>query len=147
MEMTGEYLIAASREQVWAALNDPEVLRICIPGCEELEQTSPTELSAVVVQKIGPVKARFRGQVTLENLDPPNAYDITGEGQGGVAGFAKGGAHVSLEEDDGGTRLRYEAKAQVGGKLAQIGSRLVQSTARKVADRFFANFSEHLNGG
>lgn len=146
MEMTGEQKIDAPREAVWAALNDPDVLRACIPGCEELEKVSDTEMTATVVQKIGPVKARFKGKVTLQNLNPPEGYEIVGEGQGGVAGFAKGGATVVLEESEGGTLLRYDAKAQVGGKLAQIGSRLIDSTARKLADKFFANFSEHLNG-
>lgn len=148
MEMTGSYEIPADRETVWAALNDPEILRESIPGCEELERVSDTEMQATVVQKIGPVKARFKGTVTLENLDPPASYDIVGEGQGGVAGFAKGRAHVELEELPGGhTRLTYTAQAQIGGKLAQIGSRLVASTAKKVADRFFANFAEKLGGG
>lgn len=144
MDMSGEYEIPASRETVWAALNDPEILRDCIPGCEELEAQSDTEMTATVVQRIGPVKARFKGQVTLQNIKAPESYDITGEGQGGVAGFAKGGAHVELSEVEGGTLLRYDAKAQVGGKLAQIGSRLVQSTARKVANQFFQNFADRL---
>ena len=146
MDMSGEYDIPAPRETVWAALNDPDVLRACIPGCEELTVDSPTEMSATVVQKIGPVKARFKGKVELQNIAAPVSYDIVGEGQGGVAGFAKGGAHVDLQEIDGGTRLIYEAKAQVGGKLAQIGSRLVQSTAKKVADQFFKNFADKVGG-
>src|SRR5687768_6556593 len=140
MDLTGEYRIPAPRETVWAALNNPEILKACIPGCEELNKTSDTELVAKVVAKIGPVKAAFGGKVTLSDLDPPNGYTITGEGQGGAAGFAKGGAKVRLEQTDGGTAtvLRYAADAQIGGKLAQIGSRLVEGTARKLADEFFA---------
>jgi carbon monoxide dehydrogenase subunit G len=143
MDLTGEYRIPAPRETVWAALNNPDVLKACIPGCEELNKTSDTELVAKVVAKIGPVKAAFGGKVTLSDLDPPNGYTITGEGQGGAAGFAKGGAKVRLEAVDGGaaTVLHYSADAQIGGKLAQIGSRLVEGTARKLADEFFAAFA------
>ena len=142
MDLTGEYRIPAPRETVWAALNNPDILKACIPGCEELNKTSDTELVAKVVAKIGPVKAAFGGKVTLSDLDPPNGYTITGEGQGGAAGFAKGGAKVRLEPADGGaaTVLRYAADAQIGGKLAQIGSRLVEGTAKKLADEFFAAF-------
>ena len=143
MDLTGDYRIPAPRETVWAALNDPEILRVCIPGCQELDKTSDTEFVARVVAKIGPVKAAFGGKVTLSNLDPPNGYTISGEGQGGAAGFAKGGAKVQLEAVDGGaaTVLHYAADAQIGGKLAQIGSRLVEGTARKLADEFFAAFA------
>ena len=143
MDLTGEYRIPAPRETVWAALNNPDILKACIPGCEELNKTSDTELVAKVVAKIGPVKAAFGGKVTLSDLDPPNGYTITGEGQGGAAGFAKGGAKVRLEPADGGaaTVLRYAADAQIGGKLAQIGSRLVEGTAKKLADEFFAAFA------
>lgn len=143
MDLTGEYRIPAPRETVWAALNDPEILKACIPGCQELNKTSPTEFTARVVAKIGPVKAGFGGKVTLSDLDPPNGYTITGEGQGGAAGFAKGGAKVRLEPVDGGaaTSLRYNVDAQIGGKLAQIGSRLVEGSARKLADEFFAAFA------
>lgn len=144
MELTGEYRIAASKAKVWAALNDAEILGRCIPGCEELTKSSDTAMSAKVVLKIGPVKARFSGNVTLENLDPPNGYTIVGEGQGGVAGFAKGGADVQLVEDGDETILTYQAKAQVGGKIAQLGSRLIQSTAAKLADKFFVNFRDVL---
>ncbi len=144
MELTGEYRIAASKAKVWAALNDAETLERCIPGCEELDKSSDTEMSAKVALKIGPVKARFKGNVILENLDPPNAYSIVGEGQGGVAGFAKGGADVQLAEDGDETILSYQANAQVGGKIAQLGSRLIQSTAAKLADKFFANFRDAL---
>jgi uncharacterized protein len=143
MDLTGEYRIPAPRETVWAALNNPEILKACIPGCEELNKTSDTELVAKVVAKIGPVKATFGGKVTLSDLDPPNGYTISGEGQGGAAGFAKGGAKVRLEPADGGavTVLHYTADAQIGGKLAQIGSRLVEGTAKKLADEFFAAFA------
>lgn len=147
MDMSGEHRIAAPRATVWAALNDPEVLRACIPGCEELEQTGENQMSAKVVQKIGPVKARFAGNVELQDINAPESYHIRGEGQGGVAGFAKGGADVVLTEDGpDATILRYEAQAQVGGKLAQLGSRLINSTAKKVAAAFFDNFQKHLNG-
>ncbi|MDV4144987.1 MULTISPECIES: CoxG family protein [Shimia] len=146
MDMTGEHTIAASRDDVWAALNDVDVLRACIPGCEELEQTSDTTMEAVVKQKIGPVKATFKGAVELQNIDAPKSYTIQGEGQGGVAGFAKGGANVTLEDVPEGTLLRYEAHAQVGGKLARLGSRLIDATAKKLAGKFFDNFQEHLNG-
>lgn len=149
MDLTGEYRIPAPRETVWAALNNPEILKACIPGCEELNKTSDTELVARVVAKIGPVKAAFGGKVTLSDLDPPNGYTITGEGQGGAAGFAKGGAKVRLEAADGGTAttLHYTADAQIGGKLAQIGSRLVEGTARKLADEFFAAFAVQAAAG
>lgn len=145
MNLDGEFHIDAPRETVWRALNSTDVLRICIPGCEELERLSETELKAIVVMKIGPVKVRFNGQVRLENLRPPESYDILGEGQGGVAGFARGGANVQLKEADGGTILTYQAKAEVGGKIAQLGSRLIKSTAAKLAKKFFAKFSEMLN--
>ena len=141
MELTGEYRIGAGRNEVWEALNDPAVLKECIPGCQELEKTSDTEMSAVVVSKVGPVKATFKGSVKLENLNPPESYSINGEGKGGVAGFAKGGADVKLVEDGDGTILNYTAKAQVGGKLAQLGSRLINSTAKKMADEFFGKFA------
>ncbi|MDU8945287.1 CoxG family protein [Ovoidimarina sediminis] len=145
MEMTGEHLIAAPRDVVWEALNDENVLRACIPGCEELNRISENELHAIAVQKIGPVKARLEGTVELVNLNPPESYTIQGEGKGGVAGFAKGGADVMLTEVPEGTRLTYEVKATVGGKLAQLGSRLINATARKLAAKFFDNFQAHLN--
>ncbi|WP_018699939.1 SRPBCC family protein [Amorphus coralli] len=147
MEMKGEYVIPASRETVWEALNDPEVLKECITGCKSLDKESDTEMSAVVQAKVGPVKATFKGNVTLSNLNPPSSYTISGEGKGGIAGFAKGGADVSLEEVEGGTRLSYEVTAQIGGKLAQLGSRLVDSTAKKYADDFFSCLSKKLGGG
>src|SRR3954447_17691063 len=149
MDMSGSYRITAPREKVWAALNDPEILKQCIPGCEEIEKHSDTELTAKVVAKVGPVKAKFAGKVTLSDLDPPNGYTITGEGTGGAAGFAKGGAKVHLADtpDGAGTVLAYTVQAQVGGKLAQIGSRLIDSTARKYADDFFARFAEIVGSG
>lgn len=143
MDMSGSYRITAPREKVWAALNDPEILKQCIPGCEEIEKHSDTELTAKVVAKVGPVKAKFAGKVTLSDIDPPNGYTITGEGSGGAAGFGKGGAAVKLGPDgDDATLLEYTAHAQVGGKLAQIGSRLIDGTARKMADDFFAKFTQ-----
>ena len=141
MQMTGEYLIPAPRAKVWAALNDPEVLKQSIPGCESIEKISDTEFTAKVRAKVGPVSAAFNGAVKLSDLDPPNGYTISGEGKGGAAGFAKGGAKVRLTEDGAGTRLAYEVEAQVGGKLAQIGSRLIDGTARKLSEEFFSNFA------
>ena len=142
MEMTGEFRIPAPRERVWQGLNDPEILKQAIPGCQTIEKLSDTEFSAKVVAKVGPVKATFNGKVTLSDLDPPKAYTITGEGTGGVAGFAKGSAKVHLDEDGGGASvLRYEVQAHVGGKLAQIGSRLIDGTSRKMAEDFFARFA------
>lgn len=142
MEMTGEYRIPAPREQVWAALNDPEVLKASIPGCESLERTGDNGFAATVVAKVGPVRAKFTGAVTLSDLDPPNGYTISGEGKGGPAGFAKGDAKVRLAEDAGATVLTYQVNANVGGKLAQLGSRLIDGTAKKLADEFFSTFSE-----
>lgn len=142
MEMTGEYKIPAPREKVWEALNDPEILKLCIPGCQEMSKESDTELSATVKSKVGPVSATFKGKVTLSDVDAPNGYKISGEGTGGVAGFAKGGAEVSLADDGDGTLLNYTATGQVGGKLAQIGSRLIDSTAKKMANEFFGKFAE-----
>lgn len=148
LEMSGDYELPVARERVWAALNDPEMLKRCIPGCEELEKVSDTEFRAVAVAKVGPVKARFKGNVTLTDLDPPGGYRINGQGDGGIAGFAKGGALVRLEAtDSGGTRLHYEAEAQIGGKLAQIGQRLVAGTAKKIADEFFASFAKAVEDG
>ncbi len=141
MELTGEYRIPASRMQVWAALNDPAVLKDCIPGCDTLEKKDDTHFEATVTSKVGPVKVKFKGEVTLSELDPPNSYTITGEGKGGAAGFAKGGAKVRLDEDGDMTILSYQAQAAVGGKLAQLGSRLIDGTARKLADEFFTSFS------
>jgi hypothetical protein len=142
MDMTGEFRIPAPREAVWQALNDPEILKQCIAGCEELEKISDTEFVAKVTARVGPVKASFAGKVTLSDLDPPNGYKITGEGQGGAAGFARGGAEVHLEPDGEGTLLKYAVSAAIGGKLAQIGARLIDGTARKMASDFFAKFAE-----
>jgi carbon monoxide dehydrogenase subunit G len=145
MEIKGEYKIAAPREKVFAALNDPTVLKACIPGCESLEKVSDTEMTAKVRLRIGPVSASFSGKVTLSDIDPPNGYKISGEGQGGVAGFAKGGAVVTLREDGSETVLDYNADAQVGGKIAQVGARLITGTARKLADEFFGKFATTIN--
>ena len=141
MKMTDEIRIEASREQVFAALNDPEILRKAIPGCQELDQTSETELTATVQAKVGPVKATFRGAVTLSDINPPESYIISGEGKGGAAGFAKGKAKVSLAEDGAATILKYEVDAEVGGKLAQVGGRLIEGTSKKLAGDFFETFS------
>lgn len=141
MQMKDSQSIPASRDKVWAALNDPDVLKQCIPGCQVLDMTSPTEMTATVVIKVGPVKATFGGKVTLSDLDPPNGYRITGEGSGGVAGFAKGGATIKLEAaGDNETILHYEVDSQIGGKLAQLGGRLIDSTAKKLAGEFFTKF-------
>ncbi len=145
MILTGEYRLRQNRETVWAALNDPAILRLSIPGCEELTRESPTVFVARLMVGIGPVKARFGGRVELSDLDPPHGYTISGEGSGGMAGFAKGGAKVRLAEDDaGGTILNYEANGEIGGKLAQIGQRLIDGAARKLADEFFAAFAAAL---
>jgi carbon monoxide dehydrogenase subunit G len=144
MDFTGRYLIPASPETVWAGLNDPEILRGCIPGCEQIDKTSPTEFVAAATLKIGPVKATFRGKVTLADLNPPRRCTLRGEGQGGVAGFAKGDAEVLLTPEGDHTVLTYTAKASVGGKLAQIGQRLIDGAARQIADDFFARFAAAL---
>jgi uncharacterized protein len=141
MDMTGEYRIAAPRSTVWAALNDPDILKQAIPGCDEIQKLSDTEMTAKVTAKVGPVSAKFTGKVTLSELDPPNGYKISGEGSGGAAGFAKGGASVHLADDGAGTLLTYTVEANVGGKLAQIGSRLIDATARKMAGDFFSRFA------
>jgi carbon monoxide dehydrogenase subunit G len=146
MNLTGEHRIEASRQAVWAALNDPEILKQAIPGCEQLEKTSDNEFTATVKAKVGPVSAKFTGVVRLSDLDPPNGYTIAGEGKGGAAGFAKGGAKVRLSDDNGATMLHYDVEAQVGGKLAQIGSRLIDGTARKLAGEFFDNFAAAVVG-
>ena len=146
MNMSGEVQLPASREAVWTKLNDAEVLKACIPGCEELEKTEEAGFRATAKMKVGPVSARFKGKVTLSDLDPPNGYRISGEGEGGVAGFAKGGATVTLAEKDGGTLLSYRVEAQIGGKLAQLGQRLINGSAKKLADEFFANFAKAVQG-
>jgi carbon monoxide dehydrogenase subunit G len=148
MTMNGEATLPAAKDVVWAKLNDPEVLKACIPGCEQLTMDDATHLSAVVKVKLGPVKATFKGKVELSELDPPNGYRISGEGEGGIAGFAKGGARVHLSDAEGGqTLLRYDVEAQVGGKLMQLGSRLIDSVSKKLADEFFANFAKAVSEG
>lgn len=146
MEMTGEYRIPAPRQRVWEALNDPAVLKACIPGCKQLEKVSDTDFTAIVATKVGPVSATFRGSVSLSDLDPPNGYTLTGQGQGGAAGFARMGARVSLKQESEDTLLAYAAQADIGGKLASVGSRLVQTVARKNADDFFSAFARQLGG-
>ncbi len=145
MEVRGEYQIASPREQVWAALIDPEVLKACIPGCESLEQISDTEFAAKVTAAIGPVRAKFNTHLKLENVQAPESYTLVGSSKGGAAGFGKGSANVTLTETDGGTLLGYVAEFNVGGKLAQVGSRLVLAVTRKTADDFFGSFSKILD--
>ncbi len=140
MEMTGERQIPAPRDKVWASLNDPAVLKASIPGCESLEKVADNQLRATAAVKIGPIAARFTGKVELSDLDPPNSYRISGEGQGGVAGFAKGGATVRLTEEGDFTLLAYTVQAQVGGKIAQLGARLIDASAKQMADAFFDRF-------
>ena len=145
MTMTGQVTLPAERAKVWAALNDPEILKRSIPGCQELDKTSDTEFTATAKVAVGPVKATFKGKVALTEIDPPNGYRISGEGQGGVAGFAKGGARVRLQDaEGGGTVLSYDVEAHIGGKLAQLGGRLINGVAKKYADEFFVNFAKAL---
>jgi len=144
MEMTGEQLIPASQQDTWNALNDPEVLKACVPGCEAIDRISGDDFMVLMVARVGPVSAKFKGKLSLSDIKPPDSYAIAFEGQGGAAGFAKGSARVSLSAENSSTRLSYEVKANVGGKLAQIGSRLVDAAARKVADDFFGNFNRKL---
>ncbi|MEM9010405.1 MAG: carbon monoxide dehydrogenase subunit G [Pseudomonadota bacterium] len=146
MEMTGSRTIAADRATVWAALNDPEVLKACIPGCQEMTGSPDEGFAATVVQKVGPVKATFKGAVTLSNVVEGESYTISGEGKGGAAGFAKGGANVALAEAAEGTELTYEVEAKVGGKLAQLGSRLIDGFAKKMTDQFFERFKTVVEG-
>ena len=149
MTMAGTVTLPADRASVWAALNDPDVLKRSIPGCQELERTGEAGFSATARVSVGPVKATFKGNVTLSDIDPPNGYTISGEGQGGIAGFAKGGAKVALSdaESGSGTLLSYDVEAQVGGKIAQLGGRLINGVAKKYADEFFANFAKALEEG
>jgi carbon monoxide dehydrogenase subunit G len=145
--LSGAFVLAADRRTVWERLNDAATLQAAIPGCESLEKISDTEFRAVARLKIGPVSARFKGKVRLSDIDPPNSYRISGEGEGGVAGFAKGGAAITLADADAGaTRLSYEVEAQVGGKIAQLGARLIDSSAKKLATEFFNNFATLLGG-
>ena len=144
MEMKGEQLVPASQADTWAALNDPEVLKACVPGCESMERVSDSEYVMLMTARIGPVAAKFKGKMTVSDSNPPNSYRIAFEGQGGVAGFGRGGAQVQLAPEGDGTRLTYQVKASVGGKLAQIGSRLVDAAARKLADDFFTAFNDKV---
>lgn len=147
MTMQGEVTLPADKQTVWAKLNDPATLKACIPGCQSLEKTSDNVLEAVVKVKVGPVGATFKGKVELTDLDPPNGYRINGEGSGGIAGFAKGGAKVALTDaEGGGTKLAYDVEANVGGKIAQLGSRLIDGVAKKMADQFFSNFAKAVTG-
>ncbi len=145
LTMTGEVDLAAPQQVVWEKLNDPDVLKACIPGCESLEKTAENELQAVAKIKIGPVSATFRGKVELTDINPPHGYTISGEGQGGIAGFAKGAAKVDLAPIEGGTRMTYLVEAQVGGKIAQLGARLIDGVAKRMADQFFERFAEKVN--
>ncbi|MBM3359424.1 MAG: carbon monoxide dehydrogenase subunit G [Betaproteobacteria bacterium] len=147
MEMTGEQLIALPQAATWDALNDPAVLKQCIPGCETLERVSDNQYEVTMRAKVGPVNAKFKGKMTVTDADPPRAYTLVFEGQGGVAGFAKGQASVALSPQDSGTRLAYSAKATVGGKLAQVGARLLDGVAKKLASEFFTAFNQHASGG
>ena len=144
MEMTGEHLIPVPQQKVWDALNDPEVLKACIPGCETIDKVSDTEYKVALTAAVGPVKAKFNGKLLLADLNPPNSYAISFEGSGGAAGFGKGGATVVLAPDGEGTKLVYSAKATVGGKLAQVGSRLIDGVAAKMASDFFSRFNQHV---
>jgi carbon monoxide dehydrogenase subunit G len=147
MKMTGEVALPADRKTVWDKLNDPVVLKACIPGCQSLEVTPEGGFAAVAKIKIGPVSATFKGAVTLSDLDPPNGYKISGSGEGGVAGFAKGGAVVKLTDISGrGTLLSYDVEASIGGKLAQLGGRLIDGVSKKMADQFFATFAKAVSG-
>ena len=147
MDLTGEYAIPASRQEVWDALNDPDVLKVCVPGCSEITKISDTEFEAKITARIGAVRAKLRGKVELSDINAPNSYTISGSGQGGVAGFAKGRAKVSLSDaEGGGTLLSYEAKAELGGKLAAVGSRVIQGVTKKMADDFFGAFAKTLSG-
>jgi hypothetical protein len=146
MEMTGEQLIAASQDTTWQALNDLEVLKACIPGCESIVASGDNQFDVALTVKVGPVSAKFKGKLTLADLIPPDSYNLSFEGQGGVAGFAKGSAQVTLSPDGQGTRLAYAVKANVGGKLAQIGSRLIDGAAKKLAEQFFSTFNKQVAG-
>ena len=147
MEMSGEFRIPAPKDKVWAALNDPEILQRSVPGCQSITRLSNTEMEGAVTASVGPVKATFKGSVVLSDINPPHSYTLTGQGKGGPAGFAKGVAKVALTEDGGFTVLRYTVDASVGGKLAQIGQRLIDGTAKKLSEEFFGNFSALLGGG
>jgi carbon monoxide dehydrogenase subunit G len=145
MEMKGEQLVPATQQATWEALNDPQVLKACVPGCESITPAGDNAYEVLMVARVGPVSAKFKGKLTLSDIVPPQSYSISFEGQGGAAGFAKGGAHVNLVAENNQTKLMYDVKANVGGKLAQIGSRLVDAAARKVADDFFKNFNSRMS--
>ena len=145
MEMSGQQIVPAPQQEVWAALNDPGVLKECVPGCESIEPLGENAYQVLMVARVGPVSAKFKGKLTLSDINPPTSYALAFEGQGGPAGFAKGSAQVKLQSQDSATRLSYEVKASVGGKLAQIGSRLVDAAAKKVADDFFRAFNERMS--
>jgi len=147
MEIKGEQLIPVSQQTTWDALNDLNVLKVCIPGCESIVASGDNQFDVVLTAKVGPVSAKFKGKLTLGDFDPPTSYTLAFEGQGGVAGFAKGSAEVRLTPQGEGTQLDYTAKANVGGKLAQIGSRLIDGTAKKLSDQFFTSFKKHVSGG
>lgn len=147
MEMSGEQFIACAQSTTWSSLTDPQVLKTCIPGCESMDKIAENEYHLTMGAKVGPVSAKFKGKITLTDVDPPNAYTLIFEGQGGVAGFAKGQASVRLLPEGDGTRLQYSAKAAVGGKLAQVGSRLIDGVAKKIADSFFTEFNKHVSNG
>lgn len=147
MELTGDILIGAPRERVWAGLNDPEILTRCIPGCESMEATSPTERTARVAVKVGPVRARFVGHVRMEDIRPNEGCVLRFQGSGGAAGMAKGHSNVELTDEAGGTRLRYTAQAAIGGKLGQVGGRMIDAASKQMADQFFTAFNEQMVGG
>lgn len=147
MEMTGEQLVPLSQDATWRALNDTAILKECIPGCESMEQVAENEYQVTMTARVGPVSAKFKGKMTLCEINAPYSYKLVFEGQGGVAGFAKGQAEVQLEADSEATKLRYAAKAMVGGKLAQVGSRLIDGVARKMAEQFFTAFNKRVSGG
>jgi hypothetical protein len=146
MEIVGEQLIPRPQGVTWSSIIDPEVLKVCIPGCESMDKTGDNEYAMVMGAKVGPVSAKFKSKITLADVDAPNSYTLIFEGQGGVAGFAKGEAHVRLSPEGEATRLQYTAKATIGGKLAQVGSRLVDGVAKKLAENFFTKFNEHVSG-
>lgn len=145
MEMKGEQLIPLQQDATWDALNNPDILKDCIPGCESIERIAQDEYNMVMSAKVGPVNAKFKGRMKVQDADPPNRYTLVFEGQGGVAGFAKGQATVTLSPQDGGTKLDYTAKATIGGKLAQVGARLIDGVARKIAGQFFEQFNKRLS--
>lgn len=146
MELTGEQILPLPRERVWAALNDPEILKASVPGCESFERVDDNQFQMVMAASVGPIKARFKGKMMLTDLQPPQSYSMTFEGSGGAAGFGKGGAHVDLLTDSAGTRLVYRSHAQVGGRLAQVGARLIDGVARKMAEDFFGRFTAAVVG-